>query len=123
MAKKAKNGKDDPAADAPTAAVTTRALTLAEHPKATRQIRTGRAWGALLGFAAMLVLSLRAGRPLEDGLARALQAGIGCYLVAWAVMVIAWRQLAQAEIEHARKRIVAALLEMEAAERGGSSGG
>jgi hypothetical protein len=122
MAKKQKNGKGA-ADDTLVMPAAKRGLSLADHPKATRQIRTGRAWGALLGFAAMLVLSLRAGRPMEDALARALQAGIGSYLVAWAVMVIAWRQLAQAEIEHARKRIVAALLEMEAAERGGSSTG
>lgn len=95
-----------------------RALTLAEHPKATRQIRTVRAWAALLGFAAVLVLAVRAGQELEEALGRALIAGIASYVAAWMTMVAAWRQLAQAEIEHARKRIVAALLEMEAAERG-----
>ncbi len=123
MAKADKIAKDASAEDGQGTSVTHPGLSLAEHPKAMRQIRTVRAWTALLGFAAVLVMSLRAGRLPEDALVRALQAGVASYLVAWAVMVVAWRQLAQAEIEHARKRIVAALLELEAADRGGSAAG
>lgn len=98
-----------------------RVLCLAEHPRATRQIRTVRSWAALLAFGLILLLALRAGRALEGSLTLALEAGIAGYLVAWAGMVLAWRQLAGAEIEVARRRIVAALLEMEAAERKGET--
>jgi hypothetical protein len=121
MAKKGKGKDKDAVADAGTEV--RRVLTLAEHPKATRQIRTVRAWAALLGFTAVLYLCVSAGRPLEVTLGRALLAGVASYVAAWMTMVVAWRQLAQAEIEHARKRIVTALLEMEAAERGGSATG
>lgn len=98
-----------------------RGLSLADHPRATAQIRTVRAAVALAAFAFVLLLSVRATVPLEDALTRALEAGVLGYVVAWAAMVMAWRQLAQAEIEAARRKIVAALLEMEAAEREGGA--
>jgi hypothetical protein len=106
-----------------TGAAGPRGLRLADHPRATRQIRTVRSWVALAGFAVVLLLSLRAHTPLEDALSRALMAGVLSFVLAWATMIVAWRQLAQAEIEHARRRIVAALLELEAAEREGSAVG
>lgn len=99
----------------------TRGLSLADHPRATGQIRTVRAAVALAAFAFVLLLSLRATVPVESALTRALEAGVLGYVVAWAAMVMAWRQLAQAEIEAARRKIVAALLEMEAAEREGGA--
>ncbi|MCW3016186.1 MAG: hypothetical protein JWO02_3278 [Solirubrobacterales bacterium] len=113
----------DDAATPGTGAPGRRGLRLADHPRATRQIRTVRSWVALAGFGLVLVLSLRAHTPLEDALSRALAAGTGSFVLAWATMVVAWRQLARAEIERARRRIVAALLELEAAERGGSAAG
>lgn len=113
MARRKKGQAEAADPDAP------RALRLADHPKATRQIRTVRAWSAITAFLLVLLLALRAKNTAADALTVALEAGIAGYVAAWAVMVVAWRQLAQAEIEHARKRIVAALLEMEAAERGG----
>jgi hypothetical protein len=98
-----------------------RGLSLADHPRATGQIRTVRAAVALAAFVFVLLLSMRATVPLEGALTRALEAGVLGYVVAWAAMVMAWRQLAQAEIESARRKIVAALLEMEAAEREGEA--
>lgn len=113
----ARGKKQDAAPVLPDADAGARGLRLADHPRAIRHIRVGRAWGALVAFAAVLLLSLRAGVPLDPALTRALGSGIAGYVVTWAVMVLAWRQLAQAEIEAARRKIVAALLEMEAAER------
>jgi hypothetical protein len=98
-----------------------RGLRLADHPRATRHIRTGRAWIALAAFLSIGLLAHRAGQPPEGALTRALEAGVVGYVVGWAVMVLVWHQLAQAEIEAARRRIVAALLEMEAAEREGGT--
>jgi hypothetical protein len=109
----------DPAAAA--AAGVRRGLSLADHPRATAQIRTVRASVAVAAFLFVLLLSLRATVPLEGALTRALEAGVLGYVVAWAAMVMAWRQLAQAEIESARRQIVAAMLEMEAADRDGKA--
>ncbi|WP_354699821.1 hypothetical protein DSM112329_00079 [Paraconexibacter sp. AEG42_29] len=116
----AKRKKQDKAGDADGGAPAEvvagpRALRLADHPRATGQIRTVRSWVSLVAFLVVLVFSLRAGASLEDGLLRAMEAGAIGYLIAWAAMVVAWRQLAQAEIESARRRIVAAMLELEAA--------
>ncbi|MCW2998555.1 MAG: hypothetical protein JWN65_2104 [Solirubrobacterales bacterium] len=119
----ARRAKSEDAAIPAAGAAGPRGLRLGDHPRATRQIRTVRSWVALAGFAVVLLLSLRAHMPLEDALTRALEAGIVSFVLAWATMVVAWRQLAQAEIENARRRIVAALLELEAAERGGSAVG
>lgn len=96
-----------------------RELLLAEHPRAMHQIRAIRAYAALGLFLAVAYFSHKAGQPLEPMLTRALEAGVAGYLLGWFGAVMLWRQLAQAEIESARRKIVAALLEMEAAERRG----
>lgn len=115
--KKDKGGETPP----PGAGDGRRVLRLADHPRATRHIRQGRAWIALALFLFVGYLAHGAGQPPEAVLTRALEGGVVGYVVGWAVMVMVWHQLAQAEIEAARKRIVAALLEMEASEREGGS--
>lgn len=120
MARRGKKAKDGDVVEAD-GADAKRALSLADHPRARGQIRTVRAWVALGAFAFVLVLALRAGRPLEGSLGAALEGGVAGYLLGWAIMVMAWRQLAQAEIESARRKIVAALIELEAAEREGGA--
>lgn len=114
MAKDKKKKKDDAEAAPEGAAPARRALRLADHPRAIGQIRTVRSWAALLAFMAVLLYSQHAGVALESTLSRALTAGLVGYVAAWAIMVMVWRQLAQAEIETARRRIVAAMLELEA---------
>jgi AcrR family transcriptional regulator len=121
MARGKRNHDESPGGDGEPAGSDSRGLRLADHPRATRHIQTGRAWVALAAFLFIGLLAHRAGQPPEGALTRALEAGVVGYVVGWAVMVLVWHQLAQAEIEAARRRIVAALLEMEAAEREGGT--
>ena len=90
------------------------ALRLADHPRASRQIRAVKGWGGLIGFVATLILALRAGLPATDAAVRALAVGIGCFVLAWALVVLVWRQLAVAELESARRRLLARVEEIEA---------
>ena len=77
---------------------------LSAHPRARRHIALAKAWGGLGLFALVLLLSLRAGSPLFDALARGLAAGALGYLAAWALAVALWRHVAQAELEVARQK-------------------
>jgi hypothetical protein len=85
-------------------------LRLADHPRAQRSIARAKALGGLLVFAVTIVLSVRADVPLTDALGRGIVGGIGGYVAAWAGAVLVWKQLAAAELELARKRLVASLL-------------
>ena len=82
-------------------------IRLTAHPRARRDIATAKGWGGLAAFGLVLVLSLRAGVPLADGLERALLAGLAGYVFAWAVAVAVWRHVALAEIERTRREIAA----------------
>ena len=64
-----------------------------------------KGWGGLAAFGVVLVLSLRAGVPLSDGLLRAMLAGVAGYVFAWGVAVAVWRHLALAEIERTSRDI------------------
>lgn len=77
---------------------------LSAHPRARRHIALAKAWGGLGLFALVVLLSLRAGTPTFDALARGLAAGALGYLAAWALTVALWRHVAQAELELARQR-------------------
>ena len=78
---------------------------LSRHPRAQKQIREAKAWGGLVGFALVALLSLQAGQPLFDAGLRALAAGVACYVVAWAMAVSIWSHLARAEVKMAEQRI------------------
>lgn len=84
-------------------------LKLTDHPRAQRQIHAAKAYGALAGFAVALWLGRRAGVPLADTLVRAILVGALASTITWGVAVAAWRQLARAELELHRRRIVAQL--------------
>ena len=72
-------------------------VTLATHPRASRQIRMAKGWGGLIPFVLIGWLSWRAGMdPFDAGL-RALGAGLVGFLAAWAASVSVWRMLVQAE--------------------------
>lgn len=96
--------------DAPTtvqpAASGRETITIGAHPRAKASVRRARALGGLLGFTLTIVLSLRAGVPAWDAIARALMAGIAVHLAAWAVAVAVWRQLMLAELhaQHERRQ-------------------
>jgi hypothetical protein len=111
-AAKKDKGKGKGAAPAATAG-----LTLSDHPRAQRQIRTAKAWAGLIGFVLAGVLSHRAGVPLPDALGRAVLGGVAANVVTWMIMVLVWRQIAVAEIEMARRRLLAQIAARDAAAR------
>ena len=80
---------------------------LSRHPRARRQIAQAKAWAGIVGFVLVGWLSLQADQPLFEAGVRALAAGIGCYVVGWAVAVTVWTHLARAEVAVAEQRIVA----------------
>lgn len=84
------------------------ALTLNRHPRAHAQIRHLRAWAGIAALALTIFLSLRAGVPTADAWLRGLAGGVAAFMVTWAVAVAVWRQLALAQVESARRRLVAA---------------
>jgi uncharacterized membrane protein YccC len=79
-------------------------MRLSEHPRARAGIRRAKGVAGLLAFVVIGLLSLRSGLPLPDAGVRALGAGIAAYFVAWGVAVTVWKQLAQGELEQARRR-------------------
>jgi cell division septal protein FtsQ len=79
------------------------AVRLSAHPRARRSIRRVRAVTGLLVLLVVLVLSMRAGVPAFDAVARALVVAVVAHFLAWGVAVTAWRHLALAELELARE--------------------
>ena len=65
--------------------------TIASHPKARAQIRAAKGWGGLAGFGIAAYLSYQAQVPFDQLGLRAIAAGVGGYLVAWAFMLTLWR--------------------------------
>jgi len=76
---------------------------LSTFPRARRSIRRVRAWTGLVVLWVVALLSLRAGLPAFDAVARALAAAIAAHFLAWAVAVAVWRQITLAELEVARE--------------------
>jgi hypothetical protein len=99
-------------------------LKLADHARAQRSIARVKAWAGLVGLLLGLLLGRKAALPLADILARGLLVGFVAYLVGWAGAVLVWRQVAAAELEVAKLRLLAALAEAEAlaATRAGKPG-
>lgn len=89
-------------------------LRLRDHPRAQLHIRKAKGWGGLIAFAAVALLSVRAGAPLPDALLRALGAGVAGFVACWGVAVLVWHHLAQAELELTRRRLLAGMQMLEA---------
>lgn len=83
------------------------AVRIVAHPRARASIRRWRGRAGLLGLIAATWLSLRAGVPAFDAVARGLACGIAAQFVAWAAGVVAWRHLVVAEIAARREAIEA----------------
>jgi hypothetical protein len=77
---------------------------VATHPRAASAVRRAKGFGGLGGFALAALLSHRAGLPDADMLERALIAGVGGYVLAWACAVTVWRHLLLAEMHSAIER-------------------
>ena len=116
MAKDKGNGKGKKAA----AAADGVQPSVSAHPRARRSISRTKAWGGLLTFALVALLSYRAGVPAFEIGVRALVAGIAGYLVAWCAAVALWQRLVVQEIkeqtERRRAQHEAALERMKAAQ-------
>ena len=100
---KAKKGKQG---EAP--ATGTVQPSVSAHPRARRSIGRTKAWGGLLTFALVALLSYRAGVPTFEIGVRALVAGIAGYLVAWFAAVMLWQRLVLQELKVETERRVAA---------------
>jgi hypothetical protein len=74
---------------------------VANHPRASYQVRRAKGWGGIAGFAIAGYLSYKAGVPTFDVGLRALVAGMVGYMLAWMCAVTVWRQLVQAELRAA----------------------
>ena len=97
--KKGKGAAD--AADAPGV------IRVANHPRAQRQIAKAKGWGGLIGFFVVGWISHGAGVPMPEAALRAIAGGAGLYVLAWAAAVAVWREVAVAEVERARRRLIA----------------
>jgi hypothetical protein len=96
-------------------------ISVAAHPRAAGAIRRAKGYGGLGGFVLGVALSLRAGVPVPDAALRGVEAGAGGYVALWFATVMVWRQLAVAEIEAVRRRLLDAAereIERKAAEGG-----
>jgi uncharacterized membrane protein YccC len=72
-------------------------VSLAEHPRAARGIRSAKAAGGLLGFAVVAVGSWMHHAPLPDTLLRALVGGIAGNMLAWFGAIVAWHHVLEGE--------------------------
>lgn len=97
-AAKGRRGKRAAAAGGPTLP------SVANHPRAGQQVKQAKAWGGLVGFGLVALLSWSAGVPAEDLLLRALAGGIVAYLVVWAFAVAIWRHLVLSELRVVREQ-------------------
>jgi hypothetical protein len=80
---------------------------IAAHPRATRAVARAKSWGGLAGFLIGGYLSLPTNTLAGAG-ARALIAGIVCYLAAWAGAVFLWRRLVLLEIKSREAQVASA---------------
>jgi hypothetical protein len=104
--KKAKGDKKDKKAKK---AAPDGAMSVAAHPRAAAQVRMAKGWGGLAAFLVTAYLSYAHGIAPAIAGERALIAGVAGYLVAWACVVMVWRQLMVAELRARVERARAAL--------------
>jgi hypothetical protein len=81
---------------------------VAAHPRAARGVARAKSWGGLLGFVVGGYLSLPTNTLAGAG-ARALLAGVVCYVAAWAGAVFVWRRLVMLEIKGREQQLLAAV--------------
>ncbi|HUA47866.1 MAG TPA: hypothetical protein VMA77_21695 [Solirubrobacteraceae bacterium] len=98
--KKKGKGKDGASNGSETSVVPS----VANHPRASYQVRRAKGWGGIAGFAIAGYLSYKAGVPTFDVGLRALVAGIVGYMLAWMCAVTVWRHLVIAELRAAIER-------------------
>jgi hypothetical protein len=82
-------------------------IRLASHPRARRHIAMAKSWGGLIAFLLVLKISRDAGLLWPDAIERGVLGGIVGYVAAWGIAQTIWRQIALAELEDLRRRLVA----------------
>jgi hypothetical protein len=102
--KKKKKDKDGASGAATKASEGGIAPSVANHPRASYQVRRAKGWGGIAGFAIAGYLSYKAGVPTFDVGLRALVAGMVGYMLAWMCAVAVWRHLVLAELRAALER-------------------
>jgi hypothetical protein len=90
-------------------------IRLAAHPRASASVRRLRARAGLAALVIGLLLSLNAGLPLFDAVARGLAAGIAAHFLAWFAGLLVWRHLVLGELAAHREAVAAARAERLAA--------
>ena len=98
-------------------------IRLSRHPRARRHIAMAKGWGGLGAFAVVFALSLHAGVPAGDAALRGVVGGVAGYVAAWMIAVTVWRQLALAELERLRRRMVADMEAQASEAQGGEPRG
>jgi hypothetical protein len=93
--KKGKKGKKSAGASA------SRAINVADHPRAAVAVKRAKGFGGIGGFVLAAYLSHKAGVPADQVGFRALLVGIAGYVVAWACAVTVWRHMVLAEFKAA----------------------
>jgi hypothetical protein len=92
-------------------------ISIAQHPRATRQIAVAKGWAGLAGCALAGYASWHGGAPFFDTVLRALLWGVAAYVVMWFLAVQVWRQLAIAEVRAAEKQWLESKREAERLQR------
>ncbi len=82
------------------------APSVAAHPRAARGVARAKGWGGLAGFVLGGYLSLPTNTLAGAG-ARALIAGVVCYVVAWAGAVFVWRRVVILELKAREQQLLA----------------
>ena len=82
-------------------------VSLSDHPRAGRGIRTAKAVGGLVGFGVVAIGSWRHHTPLPDTLLRAIVGGVAGNMLAWFGAIVAWQHILEGEAVTAVRRAAA----------------
>jgi hypothetical protein len=93
------------------------------HPRASASIRRLRARAGIVALLVCALLSLRAGLPAFDAVARGLVAGVAAHFVAWFAGLLVWRHLIVGEIAARREAVLAARAERQGGGQAAAAGG
>ena len=72
-------------------------VSLADHPRAARGIRTVKAVGGLVGFVVVALGSWMHGSGMADTLLRAVVGGVAGNMLAWFGAIVAWQHMLEGE--------------------------
>jgi hypothetical protein len=79
-------------------------IAVANHPKASQQIKVIKSWAGLAAFCLSAYFAWKSGAVFTDVATRALLWGMATYVAVWAMAVHVWRQVAIAEVRAAERQ-------------------